>query len=509
MEPSEVLAHPAILQAAWLRIRTWYQKGEWVPQPEYAKWEFDPQAELDQLGSELSSGTYRPQPMQLIPHAKKKGRLRHYCRPSVRDQVAFTVFGTLLAPLLEENMFPFSFGNRWYQGLTRKKEGSTNRWQSRNWSLADREIYQPYRRAHGLFRRVASWTVNSMLGTELPAESSIGPVTQPSDFGNQLLPSFAQKSYWQNYPRTERVSWARFDLKLAYPSVKIECLRTAMKALALSVFNNPYEGLQEISFLLFSEKLRLIDSSVRVHLLQEGSVIYFIDYLCDLLAAVRYVPFAQSDELYFPEDADSPSLLPRGDGSIHPGIPTGLAISGMLLNVYLHRIDSSMAEWFRERPPQSELTGQPAAFLRFADDMVLLAANRRVLSDGIDHLIGAIENPDGTEELNLAMNWEKAEPTTVAAMLKEFRKPTRSKKNSLSKWTTKGKGKDLLDQVDSSAITEETRGPFVTELVERFSDLGSEKQFDLLPEQAKVRLSALTSPYNHEDGFRLAAAVNR
>jgi hypothetical protein len=105
--------------------------------------------------------------------------------------------------------------------------------------------------------------------------------------------------------------------------------------------------------------------------------------------------------------------------------------------------------------------------------------------------MSAIEVSDETEELNLAMNWEKAEPSTVAGMLTEFRKATRKKKNSLVKWTMKGNGKKLLDHIDSSAITEETRGPFVTELVERFSDLGSEKQLDLLPEQAKVRLSRL------------------
>jgi hypothetical protein len=42
-----------------------------------------------------------PEPFRLIPYPKKGAILRHYTVPSVRDQVAFTAFAVLLAPILE------------------------------------------------------------------------------------------------------------------------------------------------------------------------------------------------------------------------------------------------------------------------------------------------------------------------------------------------------------------------------------------------------------------------
>lgn len=493
MDVSAVLSSPTILEAAWLRVRTWYHRGEWVPQPEFARWELDADVMLEELGKALASRSYAPSPMLLLPHAKKKGRLRHYCQPSVRDQVAFTVFGVLLAPLFEERMHSFSFGNRWYRGLTRREEGDASLWSPRNWSLADRSLYQPYRRAHGLFRRVASWTVDAMLGCEPTTESSLGPMAEPDDFGNDLLPVFARRSYWQSFPETDRVFWARFDLKLAFPSVRIEALRQAMKSVIADFFSDETSGTIDLRLLLLSENLRLFDGSIRQHLMECSNVDLLVDYLCDLMEQVRYLPFESSDQLFFPNDSKSPNpkLLPLGDGSKHPGLPTGLAVCGMLFNVYLQSIDNAMADWFTPRPWIST-PGQPAAFLRFADDMVLLAGSSSVLVDGIGRLMNAIESQKSSSDLNLRMNWDKAQPQRVADLLTKYRKLPKRSKPSLAEWVQENEnGQSFIPKLEREAITKETRGQFVTELVERLSDLGAEKQIDLLPGQAKVRLARL------------------
>jgi len=488
---SELVSNHTVLEAAWLRVRNWYYKGEWVPQPEFARWELNADALLAELGHSLASRAYQPSPMLLIPHAKKNGRLRHYCQPKVRDQVAFALFGVLLAPMLEHEMHPFSFGNRWYRGVKRLEVDRRSVWEDRDWSLADREFYQPYRRAHGLFRRVASWTVNAMLRCETPTESSLGPMASPEEFTNQQIPEFAKKDYWQHFPATDRVYWARFDLKLAYPSVRIERLREAITMILGNVFPTQATSLEAIlSPFFYSESLRRFDSSVRQDLRNRQVVESLADYLCDLLAQVRYLPFDNSDAQFFPDDPMNPQFLPWGNGEGHPGLPTGLAISGILLNAYLHPVDSAMASWFAPSMPSKP--GHPAALLRFADDLVLLAATPAVLVDGISKLIQAIETPSAAGTSNLKMNSEKSQPKSIAEMLQNYLKPSRTAKPALQEWVRRRQaGRDALAKIKRDAITEDARGPFVNELVERLSDLGMEKQADLLPEQARVRLARL------------------
>ena len=489
----ELVSNHTALQAAWLRVKTWYYQGEFVPQPEFAQWELNPDTLLSEVGESLASRAFAPSPMLLVPHAKKNGRLRHYCQPTVRDQVAFTLLGVLLAPVLELKMYPFSFGNRWYRGLRRIEVDRKSLWENRDWSLADKSIYQPYRRAHGLFRRVASWTVGAMLRCETPTENSLGPMASPDEFGTGHIPEFAKTVYWQHFPPTNQVYWARFDLKLAYPSVRIARLRYAIKSILRSAFPEQATGLAEaMNSWIMSENLRRFDSSIRQNLKQREVIESLADYLCDLLAQVRYIPFDQSDALFFPDDQKSPNpdFLPRGTGEGHPGLPTGLAISGFLLNVYLHAIDDEMARWFS--PSLTAETGQPAAFLRFADDMVLIATTPTVLVEGISKLIQAIEPPNTDELLNIRMNWEKSQPKSVAEMLKIYMGPTRGAKLALQEWVRRRQvGRRAFATINRDAITEDIRGPFLTELVERLSDLGMEKEFDVLPEQARVRLERL------------------
>ncbi|MCY2962378.1 MAG: hypothetical protein NT069_01795, partial [Planctomycetota bacterium] len=402
--------------------------------------------------------------------------------------------GLLLAPLLEERMCTFSFGNRWYRGLTRQDVDGTSLWSRRNWSLADRDLYQPYRRAHGLFRRAASWTVDAMLGNEPAKESSLGPVADSAEFGDDLLPNFANKSYWQSFPNIDRVFWASFDLKLAFPAVRVDVLRQVMKSIVADVFHVAIPGMMDLASFFLSDNLRLFEVSIRQHLMDRANVDILIDYLCDMLAEIRYVPFEGSDEQFFPNDPTSPNpkFLPLGDGALHPGLPTGLAVSGLLLNVYLHSIDESMATWFTPRQWPTPAAGHPAAFLRFADDMVLLAGSPSVLVEGIGLLMNTIESESSTGDLNLRMNWDKSQPQSVADMLTRYRKPSKRTKPTLAEWVRRNKNASTsLSTIERDAITAQTRGPFVTELVERFSDLGAEKQVDLLPEQAKVRLARL------------------
>ena len=78
----------------------WYSGGEWYDPAELLEWKADPWRHLGELSYELSQGTYLPGPFPEIPYPKKDGYTRHFVMPSVRDQVAFTVFMVLLGPCL-------------------------------------------------------------------------------------------------------------------------------------------------------------------------------------------------------------------------------------------------------------------------------------------------------------------------------------------------------------------------------------------------------------------------
>jgi hypothetical protein len=495
--PGQVFTESDVLDAAWRRVSQWYRGGEWGPQPELAEWELHQERLLAQLGDDLAGGDYGPQAMPLIPYSKKKGQLRHYCQPTVRDQVAFTLFGILLAPVLENSMKRFSFGNRWFRRMAPPLKND-DKWGLRPWSLADAYLYQPYRRAHGLFRRVASWTVDAMLKTTSPAEGPVGARVLQEDYPEGLIPAFARPRYWKSIRRrSQSASWARFDLRLAFPSVRLSHLHTALlemvdEALPAQPADPLAQDLSEVQKLIdLEDSLKLYSRRLRKLLLERETVRALVDYLLRMLAGVRYRPFNDSDKLFFPVDPSEgpnsrPHWLPLGDGAEHPGLPTGLTLSPLLLNAYLHRIDRAIGEWMRD----GERT-LPVAFLRFADDMILLADSPRRLAQGMDVLVNAMEPQDGSDrDLNLRLNFAKVEPAPVKALTSAWSAASGATPQSFSHLLTADKGK-LLKELERSAVRPAAKDPFITDLVERLSDLGAEKATDLLDGKARVRLTRL------------------
>ncbi|WP_200388084.1 hypothetical protein [Thiocapsa imhoffii] len=67
--------------------------------------------------------------------------------------------------------------------------------------------------------------------------------------------------------------------------------------------------------------------------------------LCDLLQHVRYDADGAPGDAWIPSHVTQ--TLPRGDGAGHPGLPTGLVISGLLLKVCLNPLDRVMRRWCR------------------------------------------------------------------------------------------------------------------------------------------------------------------
>ena len=118
MKFRDLISHPQVLWAAWLRVEAWYRSSELAPQPELSVWKLHPEAELRILQDLLRSGDWRPSPWIQVPYPKKGMSLRHYWMPTVRDQVAFMAHVVLLGPFIDCQIHNFAFGNRWFRPLS-------------------------------------------------------------------------------------------------------------------------------------------------------------------------------------------------------------------------------------------------------------------------------------------------------------------------------------------------------------------------------------------------------
>ncbi len=190
-----LLADPSVLRAAWMRIDEWYRSGNLAPQPELADWRLDPYRHLRALRKSLLEEEWEPSKWPQVPHPKKGRRLRHYLQPTVRDQVVFMAYMVLLGPLLDAVMPPFSFGNRWYRPILWERRRPSPGWRVLPYQLFSNRSYLPYARSHGLFRRVAHWTVARMTGSEVPQTGEAGPIPHPDDYGD-VLPEFVRPEWW-------------------------------------------------------------------------------------------------------------------------------------------------------------------------------------------------------------------------------------------------------------------------------------------------------------------------
>ena len=209
----DVSWHSLVLMGAWQRVDGWYRSGNLAPEPELSRWRLHPEAELRKLGSELRAGTWRPSRWPQVPYPKKGARLRHYVLPTVRDQVAFMAYLVLLGPLLDSGVPNFVFGNRWNRMIAWDRRRSKPQWIRRPYQLLTRTAYLPYARSHGLFRRVAHWTVARMTGAQIEEADYSGYVQHPDDYAaSAFLPEWTRKEWWPARGSDPvRVYWATLE----------------------------------------------------------------------------------------------------------------------------------------------------------------------------------------------------------------------------------------------------------------------------------------------------------
>lgn len=446
--------HPLVLQAAWLRVQDWYRQM-WSPESELAQWRLEPERHLAELGKLLASGDYSPEPFPLLPHPKPGGRLRHFCMPSVRDQVAFAVLGCLLAPLIEGAIPNFSLGNRTYRRAARRwrsvsevanyhkfdapedapGEGKRKVWDSLPFSLADTRMYQPYRRAHGLFRRIIHWSAAALTKSKINEGKATDGALRPSDYPWNHVSPFTNRKWWtgRSSGRT-RGYWARLDLQLAFPSANLEYLDLQLREILSEPLQKEIassrraEWISRFGRTSWDDALKEYPEELREQLKKPSVQNELRETLIRWLSQVRYEPLPTDSQegglsdLWRPPHSEQ--RLPFGTGEGHPGIPTGLAISGLLLNAYLNHFDQRMLH----AALKGRENGRPFAVFRFVDDIVLLAPSPDVLAEAIDQAWSGIAGKESSlatrvsSEIpsNLRVNWEKVGPDSLAQLLSKY-----------------------------------------------------------------------------------------
>jgi len=507
----DLLGHPLVLRAAWMRIDGWYRSGNLAPQPELSLWRLHPEGRLRGLRGDILNGSWVPSAWPQIPFPKKGARLRHYTMPTVRDQVAFMAYLVLLGPVLDGMASSVSFGNRWYRPVFWNRRKKRPAWELLPYPLLTGKAYLPYARSHGLFRRVAHWAAAHMTGTKILEQNESGPIPNPEDYSNQSLPPFVKADWWKVANRSadsSRGFWATLDVELAFPSIRLEDLR---RTLIEDLWGAP----DSIGQRLELEKLLSgYPAAVVSGLSTPGILKSLTSSLIEKLHQVEIDP-----KTAFPRDTWDPGHAQAELPPANKGLPTGLAVSGFLLNAALSPVDRLVVNHLQEARPEHR-----GAFLRFADDMILLSRSKEGLFELIDVVWrGLSANIEGTlasgySNSNLYLNISKTGPDSVNGVLHGYLKGSgwneckNGKKNgcdrllpprttevgaslSLASWWEEHRaideGKAPNESLDREAILRDELGPFVTTLVERMSDIGRDTLSDRFGTGPRSRLLQL------------------
>ena len=493
-----MLWHPLVLKGAWMRVEDWYRSGNLAPEPELSRWRLHPEAELRKLGSDLREDTWRPSRWPQVPYPKKGACLRHYVLPTVRDQVAFMAHLVLLGPLLDSLVDNFVFGNRWNRRIAWDRRRSRPQWVLRPYQLLSDGAYLPYARSHGLFRRVAHWTVARMTGAQIEETDYGGYVQHPDDYATpDSLPEWTRKEWWP--PRGSdhaRVYWATLDIELAYPSIRLDRLRNAIVAM----LDTP-PSVVALTRLYGGYPWQLLEA------VADPQEIQRVAYR--LMAALESVCI---DAGSIPENAWRPAhaigYMPPQEKD--PGLPTGLAVSGILLNVALHAADRSVRQYV--------LDNRNGAVVRFADEFIILAQSPGALFDLMEVVWKALaEDADARlaraeTESNLHLNLSKIEPRSVRKIVVCFLKAHGWKKCDqcrhlcppsapeeaapFAEWWHARDRHDvtiarMYDALTRSSVGPREVGPFVTTLVARMSEIGRDTLAERFGQGARERLIRL------------------
>lgn len=329
------------------------------------------------------------------------------------------------------------------------------------------------------------------------------------------MPLWVDENWWDLSSSQAVAYWATLDIQLAYPSVDLDQLSVEIRTILGAPDDAIDQHLSGYPQAVFSG---LTDPQVCLEVAEH------------LMVALRHVKVDAGcirEDAWKPHHVDLPSD--------NKGLPTGLAISGMLLNAALHSADSKVMNYLRLQNSDSQ-----GAFLRFADDMTLLSRSPSGLYDLIEAVWRGVSGDprarlDRRKSTNrFFLNLSKTGPDAIRDVLIEYlryqgwrqccefkatkKDVSRDEVNhdddgceellppndpsepiSMNEWW-KSRDKDKKEckrlepywkAVERSSVGPHQVGPFVTTLVERLSEIGRDTLGDRFGEGARNRLVQL------------------
>jgi hypothetical protein len=510
-EAAQFVLDPWVQYCAWKKLNTAYRSRWTRDTVAWPRWLDNPEQEVRRVAEAVVNGRLDTLDLKLplVPFPKEGGKVRHFVRPSLDAEFSTLLLGVLLCPLLEARMWAFSFGGRWYSGMARLPSwnGGDQEWRFRQlpFSLADEQIFTSYRRSYGLFRRVAKWTAQTMLGEEAGADSSGSPSQKPVDYPNTALPYLSLDTGRLAPKGGHKELWhARLDIASAYPCVR----RSTLRKRVLSLLSVPVEAVRASHAMLLGGQATIDGSwpypfrkgdvwdQLETGGLEEfpgkgGSVrSELASRWMDLLDNLTYVDPGRVGTAWEPAWAgDGWPALPQA-GKREDGIPTGLIVSSVWFNAYLHSLDDQLVDAMGLKH-----NGQPVkgAVFRYVDDLVVLGSSRSNAVDIVSAVISWLqEDPSGT---NLMPAHDKVQPELLKNALSS--EPDGSETNyspheriAVKGWEERARkawhANPCVNQIDLISL-----GPFVTGLVEQMSDLGNPGMADMWGHGVGPRLAEL------------------
>jgi hypothetical protein len=358
---------------AWKKAKKMYSFADgYVDRAELAKFELNLESELLEINNKFKSGTYKCLPLRPLPRPKKLENEsevnRQYYHVSVRDQVAWIAVINAIGPDLDQQMPPWSYGNRlyrpaWYEEV----DGVRSRLEVGPYRHASGHLYKKFQHSWPLFRRHIALTARNMV-----SPISVEDVTDSSELSaliigyKEKLP-YLVKGFWggRNAANNKKLFYASIDIKQFFPNISAGSI--------LSSLSSCLAGFEE------DVKFKKLIKNMLVFNLSD-------DYF--------------SEEILF-------STVPEFKKGKIDGIPTGLFVSGFLSNIALLPIDKAVHAKVSKN--------KNLAHFRFVDDHTFISYEFDVLFEWI----GFYKDILAKFNASLVINEEKFDPISLSDLMKD------------------------------------------------------------------------------------------
>lgn len=395
------------------------QAHEWYNPVELAAFEANLNATIYRIRNEIKDRSYRPKPIELLPFPKKSNKsaamLRPYYKVSLEDQLVWALIAHIIGDKLEAHMPFWSYGNRLYRPLWYEFKDGTRSLKTGLVKNTSENLYRRWNQSWPRYRRHISIVIKTMTYgqtftiQQLDDEKEAELLETTSEDLKQNF--FLKGQFWGN--GTDSVHWLGLDFRNFFPSI------------------NPDKVIANITRVLKDR-----------------------DDVDNLLWLVRQM-------LTFPinyQGWDDESLSKTGNllelngREIVTGIPTGLAVAGLLANVALIDVDQKITEWIKDK--------KSIAIFKYVDDHVVLAKSHQDLIEFFEFYKRLLRE----ENTGIYLQSEKLEPHNA---FKKHEEEEPKLKEDASQFT----------QLDS-----EFPEPLMTHTLKKISSLG-EEEFELADDE--------------------------